>query len=116
MLTFSTEDLPARDRFDHWVEVRGRQLFGVTIELEKAKRHDFKGRFSAVAIGGATLAEMHASNYHVSRKRADIERLSSDSLCIAEQVRGPGWMDIGRDRIHAITNSTLVVSHSDMPY
>jgi AraC-like DNA-binding protein len=116
MLTFSTEDLLAKDRFDHWVEVRGRQLFGVTIELEKPKRLDFKGRFTAQAIGGATLAEMHASTYRVSRTNADIERLSSDSLCIAEQVRGPGWMDIGRDRIHAITNSTLVVSHSDMPY
>jgi AraC-like DNA-binding protein len=116
MLTFSTEDLLAKDRFDHWVEVRGRQLFGVTIELEKPKRLDFKGRFTAQAIGGATLAEMHASTYRVGRTKADIERLSSDSLCIAEQVRGPGWMDIGRDRIHAVTNSTLVVSHSDMPY
>jgi AraC-like DNA-binding protein len=116
MLTFSTDDLPQKDRFDHWVEVRGRQLFGVTIELERAKRLDFKGHFSAVAIGGATLAEMKASTYHVSRTRADIERMSSDSLCIAEQVRGPGWMDIGRDRIRAVTNSTLVVSHSDMPY
>ena len=116
MLTFSTDDLPAKDRFDHWVEVRGKQLFGVTIELERAKRIDFKGRFTAVAIGGATLAEMHASTYHVSRTEADISRLASDSICIAEQVRGPGWMDIGRDRIRAVTNSTLIVSHSDMPY
>jgi AraC-like DNA-binding protein len=116
MLTFSTDDLPAKDRFDHWVEVRGKQLFGVTIELEHAKRLDFKGRFSAVAIGGATLAEMHASTYHVSRTEADISRLASDSICIGEQVRGPGWMDIGRDRIRAVTNSTLIVSHSDMPY
>jgi AraC-like DNA-binding protein len=116
MLTFSTDDLPAKDRFDHWVEERGKQLFGVTIELERAKRLDFKGHFSAVSIGGATFAEMHASTYHVSRTRADIARLASDSLCIAEQVRGPGWMDIGQGRIRAITNSTLVVSHSDMPY
>jgi AraC-like DNA-binding protein len=116
MLTFSTDDLPAKDRFDHWVEVRGKQLFGVTIELDRAKRLDFKGRFSAVAIGGATLAEMQASTYHVSRTKADIDRLASDSLCISEQVRGPGWMDIGRDRIRAVQNSTLVVGHSDMPY
>ncbi|HYD14854.1 MAG TPA: helix-turn-helix domain-containing protein [Hyphomicrobium sp.] len=116
MLTFSTDGLPAKDRFDHWVEVRGKQLFGVTIELEAARRLDFEGRFSAVAIGGATLAEMHASTYHVSRTEADIERLPSDSLCIAEQVRGPGWMDIGKDRIRAVTNSTLVISHSNSPY
>ncbi|HEX2841542.1 AraC family transcriptional regulator [Hyphomicrobium sp.] len=116
MLTFSTDDLPAKDRFDHWVEVRGKQLFGVTIELEKAKRGDFHGRFSAATIGSATLAEMHASTYRVSRTQADIDRLASDSLCISEQVRGPGWMDIGRDRVRAITNSALIVSHSDMPY
>ena len=116
MRTFSTDDLPAKDRFDHWVEVRGKQLFGVTIELERAKRHDFRGLFSATAVGGATLAEMYASTYHVSRTRADIARMPGDSLCISEQVRGPGWMDIGRGRVHSVANSTLVVSHSDMPY
>lgn len=116
MLTFSTDDLPAKDRFDHWVDVRGKHLFGVTIELEKDKRPGFEGRFSALSIGGATLAEMHASSYRVSRTRADIARLAGDSLCIFEQVRGPGWMDIGRDRVHAVANSTFVISHSDMPY
>ncbi len=116
MLTFSTDDLPAKDRFDHWVEVRGKQLFGVTIELEKTQRAQFYGRFSAAAIGGATLAEMHASTYRVSRTRTDIDRLASDSLCISEQVRGPGWMDIGRDRVRAVTNSSLIISHSDIPY
>lgn len=116
MLTFSTDELPAKSRFDHWVEVRNKQLFGATIELEKAKRLDFEGRFSAVAVGGATLAELSASTYRVSRTKGDIERLSSDSLCIAEQVRGPGWLDIGRDRTHFVRNATLVVSHSDMPF
>ncbi len=91
MPTFSTDDLPQKDRFDHWVEVRGRQLFGVTIELERAKRLDFKGAFSAVAIGGATPPEMQASTYHVRPHtrgyRADGER---QSLCIAEQVTRAG--------------------------
>lgn len=51
MLTFSTEDLRPQDRFDHWCEVRGKSLFGVTIELERERRADFHGQFSAIPIG-----------------------------------------------------------------
>lgn len=115
-LTFSTDGLPAKDRFDHWVEERGRQLFGVTIELERERRPQFEGRFSAFAVGGATLVDMRASSYRVSRTRADIERHSSDSLYILQQVRGPGFMDTGGDRIHAVSEAAFVVSHSDTPY
>ncbi|MDZ4367905.1 MAG: AraC family transcriptional regulator, partial [Afipia sp.] len=65
MISFSTDDLRPQDRFDHWCEVRGKNLFGVTIELERERRADFHGRFSAVTIGNATLAEMSASSYRV---------------------------------------------------
>jgi hypothetical protein len=39
MFTFSTEDLRPQDRFDYG-EVRGKSLFGVTIELERERRAD----------------------------------------------------------------------------
>lgn len=116
MFTFSTEDLRPQDRFDHWCEVRGKSLFGVTIELERERRADFHGRFSAVPIGNAVLAEMSASSYRVSRTDADIARISSDSLCIGLQVRGPGHLDTGRDRILNIREGDLVVNHSDLPF
>jgi hypothetical protein len=45
MISFSTDELRPQDRFDHWCEVRGKSLFGVTIELEREKRADFQGRF-----------------------------------------------------------------------
>ena len=41
MLSFSTDDIRPQDRFDHWCEVRGKSLLGVTIELELEKRASF---------------------------------------------------------------------------
>jgi len=53
MIRFSTDDIPPEDRFDQWREVRGKSLFGVTIELPPDRRHTFKGSFRAQAVGGA---------------------------------------------------------------
>ena len=116
MLSFSTDDLPPQDRFDHWCEVRGKSLFGVTIELEREKRADFHGRFSATPIGNAVLAEMTASSYRVSRTPADIARVSSDSLSIGLQIRGPGWMKIKGDRVHLVREGDVTISHSNMMF
>ncbi len=116
MISFSTDDLRPQDRFDHWCEVRGKSLFGVTIELERERRADFQGRFSAIPIGNAVLAEMTASSYRVSRTSSDIARISGDSLSIGLQVRGPGHMDIGRGRVLAVREGDLAVGHSDQPF
>lgn len=116
MITFSTDDLRPQDRFDHWCEVRGKNLFGVTIELERQRRASFHGRFSAMPIGNAVLAEMTASSYRVGRTHADIARVSSNSLSIGYQVRGPGHMDIGRGRVHRVGEGDFTVSHSDQPF
>ncbi len=116
MLTFSTDDLRPQDRFDHWCEVRGKSLFGVTIELERERRADFQGRFSAIPIGNAVLAEMTASSYRISRTPADIARVSSDSLSIGLQIRGPGWMRIKGDRVHSVREGDVAISHSNMAF
>ena len=116
MISFSTDELRPQDRFDHWCEVRGKNLFGVTIELERERRADFQGRFYAIPIGNAVLAEMTASSYRVGRTPADIARVSSNSLSIGYQVRGPGFMDIGRGRVHRVREGDFTVSHSDQPF
>lgn len=116
MLSFSTDDLRPQDRFDHWCEVRGRALFGVTIELELERRMDFHGRFSAREVGGAIASEMHASSYRISRTEADIARISGNSLCIGLQVRGPGWLDVGRRYLQQVREGELTISHSDLPF
>lgn len=116
MFSFSTDDLRPQDRFDHWCEARGKLLFGVTIELEKPRRASFSGRFSSFNVGGAVFAEMSASAYHVSRTAADIARVQGDSLCIGLQVKGPGWLDLGSDRVHRIDQGAYTICHSDTAF
>jgi hypothetical protein len=117
VLRFTTDDIPAGDRFDHWREVRGNGLFGVTIELERHKRAEFRGRFAAEAYGGAVVSELEASSYRISRTRQDIARLSSDSLLIGWQIAGGGWMEAGhRPSLHRVEDGDLTVGHSEQAY
>ncbi|QPF85136.1 helix-turn-helix transcriptional regulator [Bradyrhizobium genosp. L] len=116
MLTFSTDVLRPQDRFEHWCDVRGKSLFGVTIELDRNRRGEFGGRFSATPVGNAVLAEMSASSYRVSRTSSDIARVPSNSVHISWQVRGPGHLDIGRGRVHAVRNGDLTFGHSNLPF
>ncbi len=116
MLTFSTDNFRPHERFDHWCEVRARNLFGVTISLRREERLHFQGRFSASAVGGAILSEMQASSYMVSRTAADIARASSDSLCIYQQVGGESWFDAKSGGEFVVPAGHLAISHSDLPY
>jgi hypothetical protein len=95
MYSWSTDHLPAADRFAHWREERGKVASGVTIELEASQRATFQGRMSARPVGGATLVEMQASAYHVSRTDADIARVPGDSPIVSEQIRGGGALIAG---------------------
>ncbi|WP_204325468.1 hypothetical protein, partial [Stenotrophomonas maltophilia] len=56
MITFSTDTVAPRERFDHWRDQRGKKLFGVTLELERERRASFSGHFQASTVGDATLA------------------------------------------------------------
>lgn len=116
MIRFSTDDIAPEDRFEQWREVRGRNLFGVTIELAAERRHAFQGTFQAHRIGNAVSSEMQASAYHVSRTEADIARVAGDSLCIALQVKGGGLLDTGGDRVQSVGDGDMAISHSDLPY
>ena len=115
MLTFSTDDLPAKDRFAHWREERGKAVFGVTIELHRSQHAGFKGRFSAQPIGAAMLVEMQASPYKVFRTEDDIARAPSDALCIYQQIDGGGWFDAGGSEF-VLPAGRIATSHSDLPY
>lgn len=117
LIRFSTEDIPAADRFEQWREERGKQLFGVTIEVEPGRRADFRGLFSAFGIGSATVSELQASSYRVSRTAADIARMPGHSLLISWQVGGPGWVQTGHGaRLQAVDEDDIVISHSDQVF
>lgn len=116
MLTFSTDHLRPQDRFQHWCEVRGKSLFGVTLELDRERRPDFHGHFVAAPMGRATLIEMRASTYRMERKSSDIARVQGDSLCIGSQVRGPGWTHVCGGEAYRISPGLVTLGHSDQPF
>lgn len=117
MLRFTTDDIAAGDRFDHWREVRGKGLFGVTIELEPEKRARFRGQMIAEEYGGAIVSELKASAYRVSRTKQDVARLSGDNLLISWQVAGGGWLETGRRQdLYHIGARALTIGHSDQTY
>ncbi|MBI1204794.1 MAG: helix-turn-helix domain-containing protein [Rhodopseudomonas sp.] len=116
LATFSTDTLPAQDRFAHWREVRAEKIYGVTIELAAEKRRQFQGRFSSLSIGNSALVEMHASSYSVHRSPRAIANAPSDSLCIYQQINAAAWFDAGKGRDFIVSAGNLAVSHSDLPY
>jgi AraC-like DNA-binding protein len=116
MINFSTDDFRPHERFDHWCEVRARNLFGVTISLAPEHRAHFRGRFSAVSVNSAILSNMRATPYMVTRGAADISRASSDSLCIYQQTGGASWFNTTGEGEFRIAAGELAISHSDLPY
>jgi AraC-like DNA-binding protein len=116
MQTFSTDQLPAHERFDYWREVRAAKIFGVTVELEAEKRPHFSGRFLAHPLGDSALVEMHASSYRVHRSESDIANAASDSLCIYQQIDGACWFKTTSGDEFVVGAGAIATSHSDLPY
>lgn len=116
ILSFSTDDVAPRDRFEQWREVRSKTLFGVTIELPAERRAAFAGSFRAHKLGPAIVSEIKASSYVIRRTEADIARVAGNSLCLGLQVRGPGRLETGSGRSEMIANGDIIINHSDLPY
>ncbi len=115
MLTWSTDEFRPHERFDYWREVRGRHLGGVTMDVEPERRAGFEGSFSMMPVGSAMFSEIRSTAYDVSRGAADINRVSTDSLRIAQLIEGPAWTDtrIGRGSMPV---SSLSTSYTDLPF
>lgn len=115
MISWTTDTLRPHERFEHWREVRGRHLAGVTMEVERERQASFWGAFSSLAVGGALFSEIRSSAYDVTRTAADIGRVSSDSLRISHLVAGPGWCETPAGRVYLGAGS-LATSHTDLPF
>ena len=116
MLSFSTDDIAPQHRFEHWREVRGKSVFGATMELPREHRAGFSARFSAVQVGGATVSTVHGTPYVISRTPADIARMEGNSLNMNRQVSGLGILDTGAGRLQRVGDGDIIFSHSDMPF
>ncbi|HRF08756.1 MAG TPA: AraC family transcriptional regulator [Xanthobacteraceae bacterium] len=111
----STDELPPAQRFAHWREVRARNIFGVTVELDRAERLDFHGNMTAIRLGSASLVEMHSSSYGVERSESDISRTPGDSLCIYQQLDGGSWFRAG-GREFVVSAGDIATNYTDLPY
>jgi AraC-like DNA-binding protein len=116
MPTWSTDSLPAAERFPFWREVRAKNLFGVSVELEPSRQATFHGTFSAEPIANSTLVELHASPYSVRRTSADIGRAPGDSICIYQQVRGGAWFSTAKGAEFTVSAGAVATSHTDLTY
>jgi AraC-like DNA-binding protein len=120
MIHFSTDDLRPHERFDHWCEVRARNVFGVTISLEPERRLAFSGRLSAWELPGASIAQLNATPYRVHRTWRDVDRLPSQCLCLYQQIGGGGWFETAapgkRAQQFIVAPGALATSNSDLPY
>jgi AraC-like DNA-binding protein len=113
---WSTDEVEPQYRFDYWREVRAKGLFGVTAELDRARRADFSGELTLRRIGGAGLVELQASSYKVERSKADIANAPGDSICIYQQLGEGGWFEGIPGGDFAIANGRFATSHTDLPY
>lgn len=116
MLSFSTDDIAPQDRFEHWREVRGKSLFGATIELPREQRAGFRARFEAIEVGGALVSMVTGSPYTMSRTKADIARMAGNSLNLNRQVRGLGVLDVGNEHAQRLGDGEIAFTHSDVPF
>jgi AraC-like DNA-binding protein len=113
---WSTDEVEPHNRFDYWREVRAKGLFGVTAELARERRADFRGELTLRRIAGAGLVELRASPYKVERGRADIANAPGDSICIYQQLGDGGWFEGMPGGDFAIANGRFATSHTDLPY
>jgi len=72
MIRFDTDGIAPEHRFEHWRELRARQVMGVTLELPIERRRSFEGKSRAKLFGSVTVASICASAYTVKRTAPDI--------------------------------------------
>jgi AraC-like DNA-binding protein len=116
MQIWTTDDIPAAERFAYWREVRAKNIYGVTAELDRSQHADFRGTFSTTHVGGAVIGEMHASSYSVTRGEPDIADAPRDSLCLYQQLDGGGGFATRNGHDFVVAAGELAISHSDLPY
>lgn len=115
MIGFATDSIAPEHRFEHWRELRAKHVLGVTLELPAERRRDFQGRFRARGVGSAMASTIRASAYVVRRTQSDIARIAANSLCIGQQVEGPGHLE-SYGGIEKVNAGDMTVGFNDIPF
>ena len=115
MIDWSTDHLPPRDRFEHWREEWARRVFGVEVEIEPERRHDFTGRIGTRALGPATLIEIEVTPYTTRRTRRAIDRTPDGSFYVWKMERGGGLI-VADGAEQRVAGGAVMTMLANLPY
>jgi AraC family transcriptional activator of tynA and feaB len=88
MLTFSTDVVPPRDRFEYWRELIARNLLSVSLDAEA--RGAFFGKMVTSDIGENRLVYVHSTSQRIARAAARACRDREDSFVLKYLIEGQG--------------------------
>jgi len=88
MLTFSTDVVPPRDRFEYWRELLARNLLSVSLDAEA--RGAFFGKMVTADIGENRLVYVHSTSQRITRAAARACQDREDSFVLKYLIEGQG--------------------------
>jgi AraC family transcriptional activator of tynA and feaB len=109
---WSTDTIPARERFSYWREALCQAVFNISIE---APPKDFSARVVARSAGPLRFATSESSGYHVVRTQRDIDTAPADHYSIYLQLRGRAIISQG-DQALAFDPSDIAISDGRDPF
>jgi AraC family transcriptional activator of tynA and feaB len=107
---WSTDTIPARERFSYWREALCQAVFNISIE---APPKDFSARVVARSAGPLRFATSESSGYHVVRTQRDTA--PADHYSIYLQLRGRAIISQG-DQALAFDPSDIAISDGRDPF
>lgn len=88
-MDWSTDKLPASERFDHWREVVCQTFFRLTPERSKTDQ-PFRAAIRNQLLGPAALTHIVSTGQVVDRSETDIAHDPTTSVCLNIQISGRG--------------------------
>ena len=93
---WSTEDVPARQRFDYWSDAICRAVLNVGV---RGLPRDFRGRISARRTPGIAYVSFESSPHGIVRDRAAAARAGEESYLVSLQLGGRAHIRQGDSEI-----------------
>lgn len=88
---WSTDSVPAAQRFDQWREACCQHVYALT--PERTERGPFQGAIARRHLGALDVADIVCDGHLVQRREQDIRERPSDTYYIYLQRQGRAWFD-----------------------
>ncbi len=91
---WSTDSVPAAERFDEWREACREHVYALTPERQQRQaRQPFKGAMARRHLGALDVTDIVCDGHLVQRREQDIAERPSDTWYIYLQRQGRAWFD-----------------------